>query len=158
MNAVLDKGVDKAVQDAFARAKSLDLSPIRLKLMDKSHGAGWSLEQTDSAQLLYLCFLALQAVYADTEHCVVPPVIVDEFWHQHILDTRKYAEDCQLMFGYFLHHFPYFGMRGPEDERALYKAGAWTLAEMERRFGEQLGGFLEPGSCSSCGRCSSCRR
>lgn len=28
----------------------------------------------------------------------------DKAWHIHILNTRKYAEDCQNIFGEFLHH------------------------------------------------------
>ena len=37
----------------------------------------------------------------------------------HILDTRAYSRDCEFLFGRFLHHFPYFGMRGDADRAAL---------------------------------------
>ena len=40
----------------------------------------------------------------------------------HILDTRKYAADCEAAFGHFVHHFPYLGLRGEEDTKALEAA------------------------------------
>lgn len=40
-----------------------------------------------------------------------PTLLVDKFWHAHILFTRKYARDCQDYFGFFLHHNP----RSEED-------------------------------------------
>lgn len=36
----------------------------------------------------------------------VPNKQIDEMWHEHILDTRKYSDDCQTVFGYYLHHTP----------------------------------------------------
>lgn len=47
---------------------------------------------------------------------------MDIFWHYHILDTAKYAEDCNEIFGYFLHHYPYFGMNGKQDALNLNNA------------------------------------
>jgi hypothetical protein len=29
---------------------------------------------------------------------IVPRKTMDEFWHQHILDTQAYREDCQAIF------------------------------------------------------------
>jgi hypothetical protein len=48
---------------------------------------------------------------------------VDTFWHFHILDTVKYAADCERVFGYFLHHNPYIGLRGGGDEEVLRQYG-----------------------------------
>jgi hypothetical protein len=33
----------------------------------------------------------------------------DMVWHSHILHTRQYAEDCEKLFGRFLHHTPETG-------------------------------------------------
>jgi hypothetical protein len=52
------------------------------------------------------------------------------------LDTQKYAEECSTVFGEFLHHFPYFGLRGEEDQRALRTAYESTLELMRDEFGE----------------------
>jgi hypothetical protein len=61
---------------------------------------------------------------------------VDTFWHYHILDTLKYAEDCQAVFGYFLHHFPYLGLRGEEDLLAHERVGERMRVLYEDTFGE----------------------
>jgi hypothetical protein len=61
---------------------------------------------------------------------------VDIFWHYHILDTMKYAADCEQVFGYFLHHFPYIGLRGEEDEAAHQRVGARMHELYEATFGE----------------------
>lgn len=37
----------------------------------------------------------------------------DYIWHQHILDTRKYATDCQQIAGMFLNHTPIYGQPKP---------------------------------------------
>ena len=69
---------------------------------------------------LYRRFLALNIVYEDRKICPTGPI--DDFWHAHILDTHAYAQDCDYLFGRYLHHFPYFGMRGPDDYEALQTA------------------------------------
>ena len=139
------------VDDAIARVNKIDLSVIKQKLINKEHGSGWCNERAEEAEKLYRYFLALQCVYAKSESPVVPPKIADEFWHQHILDTRKYETDCYFLFGKFLHHFPYFGMRGPDDARALDKAGEWTFSLFKKHFGRDVqAGSICAGSCSSC--------
>jgi hypothetical protein len=60
---------------------------------------------------------------------------VDTFWHYHILDTRKYAADCQAVFGQFLHHFPYSGLRGNEDAAAHEAACERMRVLYEETFG-----------------------
>jgi hypothetical protein len=47
----------------------------------------------------------------------------------------KYAADCQEAFGYFLHHFPYIGMRGEDDEQAQERAGQRMRELYEATFG-----------------------
>jgi hypothetical protein len=55
-----------------------------------------------------------------------------------MLDTRAYIRDTQVIFGYYLHHFPYFGMRDDRDKHELQVA----FAEMEdlyrREYGEEI--------------------
>lgn len=131
----VDKKPGSQVVDAVFKAVfALNLDPIKFKLMDKREGHGWSREEADRRELEYKRFLALVAMYP--EETIVPDVEVDKFWHGHILDTMKYAEDCQNVFGYFLHHFPYFGMRDDEDAAALSKAAAMTRSLYQKEFGE----------------------
>lgn len=116
---------------------ALDLDPIKFKLMDKKEGQGWSRAKADAVELEYRRFLALTAKYPDEP--ITPDGDVDKFWHSHILDTIKYAQDCQEAFGYFLHHFPYFGMRDEEDAVNLTRAAANTRALYEKEFGTVVG-------------------
>lgn len=88
--------------------EAIDFTMVKQKLQDEEEGLGWSTAQCNEAEADYKKFLALKRTYPEKE--IVPNKQVDLFWHQHILDTQKYAEDCENIFGYFLHHFPYFGM------------------------------------------------
>jgi len=114
---------------------ALDLDPIKVKLMDKREGLGWSREEADRHELEYRRFLALVAKFPD--EVVAPNTNVDKFWHAHILDTMKYAEDCEAIFGYFLHHFPYFGMRDAEDAANLARAAENMQRLYQQEFGQQ---------------------
>lgn len=125
----MQKTPEQMVEAIFA----LDLDPIKFKLMDKKEGLGWTREKADRMELEYRRFLALSAKYP--EEAIAPSTEVDKFWHGHILDTMKYAEDCQNVFGYFLHHFPYFGMRDAEDAASLAQAAAKTKRLYEQEFG-----------------------
>jgi len=69
---------------------------------------------------------------------MVPSKEVDAFWHAHILDTMKYAEDCEEIFGYFLHHFPYLGLRGGEDAARQEQADQETQRLYQQEFGEPM--------------------
>src|SRR3954471_4348768 len=87
----------------------LDLSNVRMKLADPEEGHGFAASELDLREQEYRRFLALHLAYPEMD--VVPCKLVDGIWHQHILDTNAYARDCEAIFGRFLHHFPYFGMR-----------------------------------------------
>lgn len=100
----------------YAPIASLDLSMVKKKLMEpEPEGKGWTQQQVDEAELWYKRFLHL--IHAHPNASVVPNYPIDTIWHQHILDTRAYADDCQNIFGCFIHHFPYFGIRGDEDKK-----------------------------------------
>lgn len=139
------------------RIGALDLEPIMVKLMDPVEGEAWTLEQALDAALWYRRFLYLNALYPDRS--IVPTPAMDTFWHYHILDTQKYADDCQLTFGYFLHHFPYFGMRGEEDKQNLMEASGETWKLFRQHFNEVPATRLESKCTSSCtGKsCSHCQ-
>ena len=126
----------KPVQAIVAGIEALDLDPIKLKLMDPEEGQGWSREYADRTELAYKRFLTLLVKYP--HETIAPTKDVDKFWHGHILDTMKYAEDCERVFGYFLHHFPYFGMRGEQDAADLGAAATNMHAIYEREFGESM--------------------
>ena len=120
----------KPIEQVVAAIQALDLAPIKFKLMDPQEGEGWSRETVDRLEIEYKRFLTLLVKYPDA--VIAPTKEVDAFWHGHILDTMKYAEDCERVFGYFLHHFPYFGMRSQDDAAAL-AAAADTMQELSAR-------------------------
>jgi hypothetical protein len=35
-----------------------------------------------------------------------PNDLVDQLWREHIIHTEQYAAECDMFFGYFLHHRP----------------------------------------------------
>lgn len=131
--------------------EQLDLEPIMVKIMDKEEGLGWSLEFTKKVAQEYKKYLELCLKYPD--EALVPSKYVDDFWHFHILDTIKYADDCQKIFGYFLHHFPYFGMRGKDDEKNLKKAWENSCNLYTRHFGEMDKEIWQSSNrCPNCGK------
>lgn len=114
-------------------AERLDLGNVRMKLADREEGKGYSDTELDLAEREYRRFLALHLMYPDED--IVPCKVVDEIWHQHILDTAAYRVDCDAIFGRFLDHFPYFGMRDEQDAQDLEDAYEETLARYEEAFG-----------------------
>jgi hypothetical protein len=126
----------------FAAIAELDLEPIKVKLMHEESGEGWSLEMANSVEADYRRFLYLMKMYPNEE--MAPLMDVDIFWHYHILDTMKYAADCDKVFGYFVHHFPYLGLRGEDDEQAHHAAGSRMQEVYEATFGEAYVREREP--------------
>jgi len=120
-------------QDLHAIA-ALDLEPIKVKLMHEESGEGWTLERANAVEFEYRRFLYLMKKFPNEQ--TAPLVDVDTFWHYHILDTMKYAADCEAVFGHFLHHFPYIGLRGDDDEAAHVRVGQRMQQLYEDTFGE----------------------
>jgi hypothetical protein len=104
--------------------ESLDLGPVRFKLQNQEDGDSWDEETCSKVESAYRMFLALCIAHPAKK--IVPTKLVDKMWHYHILDTKKYVDDCEQYLGYFLHHFPYFGMRGKEDKKELMVCGQET--------------------------------
>ena len=120
--------------DSFKAIADLNLDAIKVKLMHRESGEGWSLEKANAVEFEYRRFLILMKQFPQEE--TAPLMDVDTFWHYHILDTLKYAADCEQIFGYFLHHFPYIGLRGEDDEAAHHRVGERMKQLYEQTFGE----------------------
>lgn len=108
--------------ESEAAVSLIDLSIIKRKMVETF---GWNADVVDAMEDRYRKFLAVQAATRALGMNVeiVPDRMIDEIWHMHILDTRKYAADCVALFGEVLHHDPYFGMMG-EADRAAWTAQA----------------------------------
>jgi hypothetical protein len=111
----------------------LDLSAIKFALALKPQGPKWSIARTESVEADYKKFLYLNAINPARE--MVPSRDIDEFWHTHILDTQKYVEDCQILFGRYLHHFPYSGTGGEADAQNYQSLRAETDKLFVAEFG-----------------------
>ena len=122
-----------SIAERVKRIEKLDLGPIKFKLVHDEHHPVTT-ERVAELETRYKRFLILHLKYRPTK--IVPTKEVDIFWHTHILDTQKYAADCEHVFGYFLHHFPYFGMRGEEDAQDLQDSFTETGRLYETEFGE----------------------
>ena len=103
----------------------LDFGPVFDKLVRTDVPTPYSLPWDPAAAVhaihRYRNFLFLWRKYKyESEETVdirmPPPPDVDEVWHAHILDTRRYARDCVKLFGTFHHHYPYFGIDGDRKE------------------------------------------
>lgn len=123
----------RSTRQMIEAIEALDLGPIKFKLMDREEGAGWTRQFVQHMETQYKRYLTLVAKYP--RKAIAPGKDVDRFWHAHILDTQKYFEDCERVFGYYLHHFPYFGMRGADDAAALAAAGKRARELYEAEFG-----------------------
>ncbi len=134
--------------------QNLDLSSVRANAMAK---LGWSSEKAQRVENSYKRFLYALAHKEENELLSPPSQEVDDFWHQHILDTRKYREDCNTVFGHYIDHTPRLS---PEDQRRAdasreqvyrdYDIDAISLATPNpRRSHDDDGGF--DGGFASCG-------
>ena len=123
------------VATALAKVDAIDLTPIN-KLLHYEDPRFWTEEILAEVERAYRRFLVLNLLYpAET---LAVNRIVDEYWHYHILDTRKYAADCDQLFGKLLDHFPYFGIEDEDDRQAKLQAFAVTQDIWQSVFGESL--------------------
>jgi hypothetical protein len=116
------------------RLTEVDFEPIAFKLTHPDEGLGLSLAQVSHNIEGYRQYLFLYYLYPD--RILVPSREIDQVWHTHILDTAKYREDCDQLFGRFIDHWPYFGLADAADKAALEKAFAETQALYAHHFGE----------------------
>lgn len=134
------------MNELFKAVMAIDLDPIKVKLMHVESGEGWSLAKADAVEKEYRRFLCLMKLYPEVP--TAPLEDVDTFWHYHILDTMKYASDCQQVFGYFLHHYPYVGMGDEEDEQFRLDSGDRMRTLYEATFGEPYAAVQAPAFCA----------
>ena len=114
--------------NAYNAIAALDLTQIKTKLMHVPSGEGWSQEKVDAVEVEYRRFLYLMKAFPN--ETTVPLVEVDIFWHYHILDTMKYAQDCEQAFGYFVHHYPYVGMEGRDDDEEVHNSSVDRMRQL----------------------------
>jgi len=135
LKSAKSKSGSKSMNESIREIKNVDLDMIKFKLSDQRDQTKWSKKFANEMEKEYRRFLILRLKYP--EHPIAPCVGVDTFWHQHILDTQKYMEDCERIFGFYLHHYPYSGLLGDEDEKLATESFNFTHVLYEREFGEK---------------------
>ena len=86
---------------------------------------GLNAEEVADALAAYKQFMVLKGVSKDFDATKFsPPPLVDEIWHEHILDTRGYSAFCLAAFNQVVHHNPNGDLefnRNPRRAFTLYK-------------------------------------
>ena len=73
----------------------------------------WTVPDALHCAKLYKNYLFLLKKYLPDN--LVPGRAIDEFWHNHILHTKNYFQDCHAIFGHYLHHEP--AVAGEDSQR-----------------------------------------
>ena len=116
--------VDEALPVHSAAGARLAVRCARKLGLDE--GCDDSLGELGDALAAYKQFMVLKAVSKDFDaRKLSPPPLVDEIWHEHILDTRGYRAFCDAAFKQFVDHDPDgvldCGARRVRRERTLHK-------------------------------------
>jgi hypothetical protein len=111
-------------RQARSAIAALDLTKIADKAI-KLHG--WTRSRARTAEEWYRRHLWLCYKYGSPMAAIGKDA--DEFWHLHILDTRKYAADCRAVFGFFLNHTPIYGAPTAQDIAVFNQTKAIYLKE-----------------------------
>jgi len=141
-NTLMSEAIDLKAefqQAEFDKAINLvskwDFTLTKKKLLEPEY-AGWSKSRVEKAEQDYKKYLAVTQALGGYQ--LVPNGDIDRFWHEHILDTRRYAQDCTELFSGFLHHYPFFGMQGESDNENWVNTANESTGFWEFLFSEKL--------------------
>lgn len=127
----------KPVEEVISAIQALDLESVKARVMDPELGEGWTREYAEAVEGAYKNFLTMAVKYQHEAEDILPSKDVDEFWHTHILQTMKYADDCQAVFGAFLHHNPHIGKLTQADMQKREQHAEKTKQLYQGEFGVQ---------------------
>lgn len=130
-----DVDVKKAKEYIF----ELDFSMLFEKIVNHSTvGHKWTAQEANEGIAFYRNFLYINAKYGKKTPVIPPSIEIDEIWHNHILDTMAYQRDCNSIFGFYFHHYPYFGIRSESDKLNLNDSFEITQKLHEKEFGFKI--------------------
>jgi hypothetical protein len=117
----------EAQESAKNQIYSLELGDI---IKGTSLDEGWTDADADEAELWYRHFLWM--CYLSDERRPVAGLSrkADKLWHNHILNTIRYTDDCNRIFHQYLHHQPILGIATREQDEAVEA----TRQECQRLF------------------------
>jgi hypothetical protein len=131
------KLTNRPVEQVIAAINALDLESVKVRAMDPKLGEGWTREYADGIEQGYRTYLTMLAKYPDHAEDILLSKDVDEFWHTHILQTIKYTEDCEAVFGKYLHHAPHVGEVTSADKEKRIALAEKTRHLYQREFGNE---------------------
>lgn len=105
--------------ELWMKVKGVDLTNAKAKMLSKK-GMFWRWNNNiDEIETEYRQFLYLLGKFPG-EMFVPWTQNLDDLWHEHILDTSKYAADCDSLFGRFIHHNPHL-VKGNSEQVDGYR-------------------------------------
>ncbi len=114
---------------------AIDFSAVIHKMI---FNYGFSQKQALALCQQYKRFLYLCKQFGG-QHTLVPSDEIDEFWHNHILDTKKYWHDCDLIFGKYIHHNPEAPWETPGKNNLDY---AEQFAQTQELYRQTFGDYI----------------
>lgn len=125
------------------KLQTLDWQTIRYHLLNSDEGRDFTKGQVARAIWQYGLFLFLAQQYPGMR--LVPTEEIDAVLHAHIATDRQYQDDCQTLFGGFVHHCAGLGTRG--DRTEWLQSFARTKQLFEKTFGRGAMGHCAPAAC-----------
>ena len=132
----------RPVERVIAAIQALDLESVKVRVTDPELGEGWTREYADSIEVAYKNYLTTLAKYQDAVEDILLSKDVDEFWHTHILHTMKYMDDCEKVFGRYLHHTP---------KTRAEKSAAMCGAAIQAKDAAMCGAAIRAENAAMCG-------
>jgi len=139
--------------EAMEIVKEWDFSLAIKKLQEPSYGS-WSESRALQAVEDYKRYLSITKTLNGYQ--LVPNGDLDEVWHLHLLDTRRYVDDCYSLFGGFLHHYPYYGMIDQENKQDWLDNQEFSSDLWNKLFSETL--YSESSEAMKCPQACPCKR
>src|SRR5258706_450704 len=131
------KLTNRPIEQVIAAIHALDLESVKIRAMDPELGEGWAREYAEGIEQGYRTYLTMLAKYQDHAEDILLSEDVDEFWHTHILQSIKYTEDCESVFGKYLHHTPHIGEVTAADLQKRTALAEKTRRLYEKEFGSE---------------------
>jgi hypothetical protein len=116
------------------RLARVDLSKVMTEVVDEN---GLSAADAARAEDLYRKYLTLIHKFPGQDF--TPSRLIDLVWHAHITHTQQYMNDCDLLFGHYLHHI----MIADQPERLEFSRET-TSERFEQSFGIPMNHGLVP--------------
>ncbi len=117
---------------------NFDMLGRKIKSQSRLNPFPWTADEWQQGITQYKRYIFILRKYQNGSLLLPPSSDIDEIWHHHILDTRHYFNSSFMIFGGYMHHFPYFGMRDTNDYQDLLRAFELTEELYELEYAERL--------------------